>query len=104
MPGWLSTRRCGTMRPRPNVGWRFFVMPSTTTTLLGAAVAIIAPVLTSTTPPKLVGRALQSIRRRPITIDPRKQWAGHRSGRIANRLEPGRALCYLTDPGGATSL
>ena len=52
-----------------------------------------------TTDAKLVGRALQFIRRRPITIDPRKQWAGHRSGRIANRLEPGRALCYLTDPG-----
>ena len=52
-----------------------------------------------TTDAKLVGRALQFIRRRPIIIEPRKQWAGHRSGRIANRLEPGRALCYLTDPG-----
>jgi ATP-dependent DNA helicase RecQ len=48
---------------------------------------------------KLVGRALQFIRRRPIAIEPRKQWAGHRSGRIVNRVEPGRALCYLTDPG-----
>ena len=46
MPGWPSTRRCGTMRPHPNVGWRFFVMPSTTTTLLCAAVAITAPVRT----------------------------------------------------------
>jgi len=52
-----------------------------------------------TTDAKLVGRALQFIRRRPIIVEPRKQWAGHRSGRIANRVEPGRALCYLTDPG-----
>ena len=52
-----------------------------------------------TTDAKLVGQALKFIRRRPIIIEPRKQWAGHRSGRIANRVEPGRALCYLTDPG-----
>jgi ATP-dependent DNA helicase RecQ len=47
----------------------------------------------------LVGRALQFIRRRPIIVEPRKQWAGHRSGKIANRVEPGRALCYRSDPG-----
>ena len=51
------------------------------------------------TDPSLVGQALTFIRRRPITIEPRKQWLGHRSGRIINALEPGRALCYLTDPG-----
>lgn len=49
--------------------------------------------------PGLVGQALAFIRRRPITIEPRKRWVGHRSGTIGNLLEPGRALCYLTDPG-----
>lgn len=48
---------------------------------------------------KMVARALSFIRRRPITVEPRRMWLGHRSGRVANPLEPGRALCYLTDPG-----
>jgi ATP-dependent DNA helicase RecQ len=53
-----------------------------------------------TTPdPRMVAQALRFIRRRPITIEPRKRWLGHRSGTIQNSLEPGRALCYLTDPG-----
>jgi ATP-dependent DNA helicase RecQ len=47
----------------------------------------------------LVAQALSFIRRRPITIEPRKLWTGHRSGRISNLLQPGRALCYLSDPG-----
>ncbi|OBB19702.1 hypothetical protein A5761_00720 [Mycolicibacterium setense] len=46
-----------------------------------------------------VARALTFMRKRPITIDPRKRWAGPRSGTIANQLEAGRALCYLSDPG-----
>ena len=49
--------------------------------------------------PLTVARALSFIRRRPITIEPRKRWLGHRSGAISNLLEPGRALCYITDPG-----
>ena len=56
------------------------------------------------TDPTLVGQALSFIRRRPITIEPRKQWLGHRSGRISNVVEPGRALCYLTDPGWGDQL
>jgi ATP-dependent DNA helicase RecQ len=56
------------------------------------------------TDPSLVGQALTFIRRRPITIEPRKQWLGHRSGKISNALEPGRALCYLTDPGWGDQL
>ena len=52
----------------------------------------------------LVGQALSFIRRRPIVIEPRKQWLGHRSGRISNLAEPGRALCYLTDPGWGDQL
>ena len=48
---------------------------------------------------KLIGQALSFIRQRPIIIEPRKMWAGHRSGRITNLLEPGRALCYISDPG-----
>jgi ATP-dependent DNA helicase RecQ len=56
------------------------------------------------TDPRLVAQALSFIRRRPITIEPRKVWVGHRSGRIANLLEPGRALCYLTDPGWGDQL
>lgn len=54
--------------------------------------------------PSLVGQALSFIRRRPIGIEPRKRWAGHRSGTISNLLEPGRALCYLTDPGWGDQL
>lgn len=54
--------------------------------------------------PRLVGDALAFIRKRPITIEPRKQWVGHRRGRILNVLEPGRALCYLTDPGWGDQL
>jgi ATP-dependent DNA helicase RecQ len=52
----------------------------------------------------LVARALAFIRQRPITIEPRKRWVGHRSGTIANLLEPGRAVCYLTDPGWGDQL
>nr|WP_090276615.1 RecQ family ATP-dependent DNA helicase [Mycolicibacterium komanii] len=52
----------------------------------------------------LVGQALSFIRKRPITIEPRRQWVGHRRGRITNLLEPGRALCYLTDPGWGDQL
>jgi ATP-dependent DNA helicase RecQ len=58
----------------------------------------------TTTDPRLVGQALSFIRRRPITIEPRKVWVGHRSGKIANQLEPGRAVCYLTDPGWGDEL
>src|SRR5579875_3807898 len=57
-----------------------------------------------TTNPNLVGRALTFIRRRPVTIEPRKVWVGHRSGKIANLLEPGRAVCYLSDPGWGDQL
>lgn len=52
----------------------------------------------------LVGQALSFIRRRPIVIEPRKAWVGHRRGRIGNLLEPGRSLCYLTDPGWGDQL
>jgi ATP-dependent DNA helicase RecQ len=48
---------------------------------------------------RMVARALSFIRRRPIAIEPRKRWLGHRTGAIAHPLEPGRALCYITDPG-----
>jgi ATP-dependent DNA helicase RecQ len=58
----------------------------------------------ATTDPRLVGQALSFIRRRPITIEPRKVWVGHRSGKIGNQLEPGRAVCYLTDPGWGDEL
>lgn len=51
-----------------------------------------------------VGQALSYIRRRPIDIDPRRQWVGHRRGRISKPLEVGRALCYLTDPGWGDQL
>jgi ATP-dependent DNA helicase RecQ len=56
------------------------------------------------TDPNVVGQALSFIRRRPITIEPRKQWLGHRSGRIGNVVESGRALCYLSDPGWGDQL
>jgi ATP-dependent DNA helicase RecQ len=58
----------------------------------------------ATIDPSLVGQALAFIRRRPITIEPRKMWVGHRRGRIANLVEPGRSLCYLTDPGWGDQL
>ncbi|MFZ0833860.1 MAG: hypothetical protein WAM92_12390 [Mycobacterium sp.] len=51
-----------------------------------------------------MAQALAFIRKRPIDIEPRKMWAGHRSGRIANVVEPGRSLCYLTDPGWGDEL
>lgn len=53
---------------------------------------------------RLVGRALNFIRHRPIVIEPRKLWVGHRSGKISTPLEPGRALCYLSDPGWGDEL
>jgi ATP-dependent DNA helicase RecQ len=56
------------------------------------------------TDPGLIGQALAFIRRRPVTIEPRKRWVGHRAGTISNLLEPGRALCYLTDPGWGDQL
>lgn len=56
------------------------------------------------TDPNLVGQALSFIRRRPIEIEPRKRWLGQRSGTITNAIEPGRALCYLTDPGWGDQL
>lgn len=56
------------------------------------------------TDPSLIGQALTFIRRRPIAIEPRRMWVGHRRGRIGNALEPGRSLCYLTDPGWGDQL
>jgi ATP-dependent DNA helicase RecQ len=56
------------------------------------------------TDPSLVGQALTFIRRRPITIEPRKVWVGHRRGKIENLLEPGRCVCYLSDPGWGDQL
>ncbi|MGB9304311.1 MAG: helicase-related protein [Mycobacterium sp.] len=56
------------------------------------------------TDPSLVGQALSFIRQRPITIEPRKVWVGHRRGSIGNLLETGRSLCYLTDPGWGDQL
>ncbi|WP_137146486.1 RecQ family zinc-binding domain-containing protein [Mycolicibacterium sp. CR10] len=53
---------------------------------------------------RLVAQALTFIRKRPITIEPRKQWVGHRRGRIGNPLELGRSVCYLTDPGWGDQL
>ncbi|BBX18688.1 hypothetical protein CRI77_16230 [Mycolicibacterium duvalii] len=53
---------------------------------------------------RTVGQALSFIRRRPIEIEPRKMWVGHRRGRITKPLETGRALCYLTDPGWGDQL
>jgi ATP-dependent DNA helicase RecQ len=47
----------------------------------------------------LVRKAQDFIRRRPITIEPRLRWTGHRAGRIERPLLPGRALCYLSDDG-----
>lgn len=46
-----------------------------------------------------VARALTFMRNRPITFEPRKRWAGPRSGKITHVVEPGRTLCYLADPG-----
>lgn len=46
-----------------------------------------------------VAKALAFVRKRPIEIEPRKRWAGPYSGNITRQLEPGRALCYLSDPG-----
>lgn len=48
---------------------------------------------------RLIPNALALIRRSPIRIEPRKVWAGHRSGRITPLIQEGRALSYLTDPG-----
>lgn len=56
------------------------------------------------TDPNLVGQALAFIRRRPITIEPRKVWVGERSGRIGRQFEPGHALCYQSDPGWGDQL
>ncbi|HSS67946.1 MAG TPA: RecQ family ATP-dependent DNA helicase [Nocardioidaceae bacterium] len=46
-----------------------------------------------------LAEAVDFIRRRPVEIEPRKQWAT--GGRIAaeQRSEPGLALAYLSDPG-----
>ena len=46
-----------------------------------------------------LAEAVEFIRRRPVEIEPRKQWAT--GGRIAAevRSEPGVALAYLSDPG-----
>ena len=52
-------------------------------------------------------RALDFIRRRPVEIEPRKMWpGGGRNGRIPaeHRLESGRALAYLSDPGWGRDL
>lgn len=51
-----------------------------------------------------VARALSFLRNRPITFEPRRRWAGPRSGKIQNVIEPGRTLCYLADPGWGEQL
>lgn len=60
-----------------------------------------------TIPPELAITAVEFIRRRPVEILPRLRWAGtDRTGRIAERerLEPGRALAHLSDPGWGREL
>jgi ATP-dependent DNA helicase RecQ len=51
-----------------------------------------------------LAEAVEFIRARPIEIDARKQWAT--GGRIAaeQRIEPGLALAYLSDPGWGRSV
>ena len=85
----------------------FLRVLSTTTPSARAAAATTARAIdydARPTDPSWSDSALSFIRRRPITIEPRRMWVGHRRGRIANLLEPGRALCYLTDPGWGDQL
>jgi len=52
-------------------------------------------------------QAVDFIRRRPVAIEPRVTWVGGgRTGRISaeHRLQPGRALAYLSDPGWGRDL
>ena len=73
---------------------------STTPTSPHAAGVITARAIGTTVRriPTWSGQALSFIRRRPITIEPRKQWLGHRSGRISNVVEPGRVLVLPNRP------
>ena len=50
--------------------------------------------------------AIDFVRTRPVTIEPRRQWMGARAGRIPAdvQLRPGRALGYVSDPGWGRQL
>ena len=51
-----------------------------------------------TADPSLVGRALTFIRRRPITIEPRKVWVGHRSRQDRQSLGAGPSVVLPLRP------
>jgi ATP-dependent DNA helicase RecQ len=55
-------------------------------------------------PDELVQRAVNFIRSRPITFEPRKRWAGSMTGNIPaeRRAEVGRSLSRYRDPGWGT--
>ncbi|MCR1785485.1 RecQ family ATP-dependent DNA helicase [Nocardioides carbamazepini] len=58
-------------------------------------------------PKERIVEAVEFIRRRPVEIDPRRRWVGGgRTGGVAldQRLQPGRALAYLSDPGWGRDL
>lgn len=58
-------------------------------------------------PKDRIVEAVEFIRRRPVEIEPRLRWVGGgRSGPIApeHRLQPGRALAYLSDAGWGRDL
>lgn len=50
--------------------------------------------------------AIEFVRRRPVSIEPRRQWTVPRSGRIPAelQLQLGRALGYVSDPGWGRQL
>jgi ATP-dependent DNA helicase RecQ len=67
----------------------------------GRCAVCTAPLFADPPPPELVREAVEFVRGRPVTFEPRKRWMGARRGNVKKEHlhEPGRGLSYANDPG-----
>ena len=67
----------------------------------GRCAVCTEPIWSDPPPSDLVREAVEFVRGRPVTFEPRKRWMGARRGNIKkdHLHEPGRGLSYANDPG-----
>jgi ATP-dependent DNA helicase RecQ len=67
----------------------------------GRCAVCTEPLFADPGPAELVREAVEFVRGRPVTFEPRKRWMGARRGNVkpGDRHEPGRGLSYANDPG-----
>jgi ATP-dependent DNA helicase RecQ len=67
----------------------------------GRCAVCTQPLFADPGPPELVQEAVEFVRSRPVSFEPRKRWMGARRGNVKkdHLHEPGRGLSYANDPG-----